>query len=70
VINRIAAARSPKAVTALAWKAGLKMRFAIRLQARFGGVPAAEILPARDGIDFPLTEEDMNWQLEFFAGSP
>ncbi len=67
VIGRIAAARSAKGVTALAWKAGFSMRFAIKLQARFGNVPPGEILQARDGFDFPMSEEDMNWQLDFYA---
>ena len=67
-VTRIADARSAKAITALAWKAGLTMRFAITLQARFGNVPTREILQAKDGIDYPLAEEDMVWQLDFYAG--
>ena len=67
VVERIAAARSAKAVTALAWKSGFSMRFAIKLQARFGNVPAREILQAKDGFDFPMSEEDMTWQLGFYA---
>lgn len=68
VVERIAAARSAKAVTALAWKSGFSMRFAIKLQARFGNVPSSEILQAKDGFDFPMSEEDMTWQLGFYAG--
>lgn len=68
MVTRIADARSAKAITALAWKAGLSMRFAINLQARFGNVPAREILQAKDGIDYPLSQEDMVWQLDFYVG--
>ncbi|MFB3054890.1 MAG: DUF2336 domain-containing protein [Alphaproteobacteria bacterium] len=68
LVTRIADARSAKAITALAWKAGLKMRFAIKLQARFGNVPPREILQAKDGVDYPLSEDDMTWQLDFYAG--
>ncbi len=68
LVTRIADSRSAKAITALAWKAGLKMRFAIVLQARFGNVPQREILQAKDGLDYPLSEDDMTWQLEFYAG--
>jgi uncharacterized protein (DUF2336 family) len=68
MVTRIADARSAKAMTALAWKAGLPMRFAITLQARFGNVPTREILQAKDGIDYPLSEDDMVWQLDFYAG--
>ncbi|MEE9291111.1 MAG: DUF2336 domain-containing protein [Alphaproteobacteria bacterium] len=68
LVTRIADARSAKALTAMAWKAGLKMRFAIKLQARFGNVPPREILQAKDGVDYPLSEDDMTWQLDFYAG--
>ncbi len=67
VVDRIAAARSAKAMTALSWKAGFSMRFAIKLQARFANVPSSEILQARDGFDYPMSEEDMTWQLDFYA---
>ncbi len=67
VVERIAAARSAKAITALSWKAGFSMRFAIKLQARFGNVSSGEILQARDGFDYPMSEEDMTWQLDFYA---
>ncbi|MGE5540402.1 MAG: DUF2336 domain-containing protein [Gemmatimonas sp.] len=65
-VARIRAARSAKGVTALAWKAGLSMRFAIRLQARFAGVAPGEILNARDGFDFPMARDEMEWMLDFF----
>jgi len=65
-VARIRAARSAKGVTAIAWKAGLSMRFAIRLQARFAGVAPGEILNARDGVDYPMGDDEMAWMLEFF----
>jgi hypothetical protein len=65
-VARIRAARSPKGITALAWKAGLPMRFAIRLQARFAGVAPDEIINARDGVDYPLTPDEMEWMIGFF----
>ncbi|MDH3240946.1 MAG: DUF2336 domain-containing protein [Alphaproteobacteria bacterium] len=68
LVTRIVDARSAKAITSLAWKAGLRMRFAIKLQARLANVPPREILQAKDGVDFPLSEEDMTWQLDFYAG--
>lgn len=67
VVERIAAARSAKAITALAWKAGFSMRFAVKLQARFGNVASGEILQPRDGFDYPMSEADMTWQLDFYA---
>ncbi|MDH3235358.1 MAG: DUF2336 domain-containing protein [Alphaproteobacteria bacterium] len=61
------ATRSAKAVTALAWKAGLEMRDAIQVQLRLAGVSPQSALYARDGTDYPLSEEDLEWQLEFFT---
>lgn len=66
-VEHIAAARSAKAMTALAWKAGFSMRFAVKLQSRFANVPSPELLHPRNGFDFPMSEEDMTWQLDFYA---
>lgn len=68
VVARIISARSAKAITALAWKAGLSMRFAIKLQTRFANVPRREVLHAKNGVDYPMSEEDMEWQINFFSG--
>jgi hypothetical protein len=32
-----------------------------------GGIPPNKALHARDGSDFPLSPEEMEWQLDFFA---
>ena len=61
------ATRSAKAATALAWKAGLEMRDAIQVQLRLAGVSPQSALYARDGTHYPMSEEDMEWQLEFFT---
>ena len=66
-VARILEAGSAKGVTALAWKAGLGMRFATQLQIRMAGIPPSQALYARDGLDFPLTPEEMIWQLELFG---
>ena len=56
-----------KPIVALCWKAGLSMRFALRLQKEVGRVPARELLYPRDGVDYPLSTEDIQWQLEFLG---
>ena len=38
IVREIVASESAKAVTALAWKAGLSMRFAVELQMRHAGI--------------------------------
>jgi len=68
VVQKIAAMESPKGVTALAWKAGLGMRTAVQLQLRLARIAPGKILHPKNGVDFPLTAEEMSWQLEFFAG--
>ncbi len=65
-IDKVLSGKSAKGVTALAWKAGLSMRFATQLQQHMGGIPPAQVLNARDGTDFPMTPEEMTWQLGFF----
>jgi len=66
-VVRILGARSPKAVVALAWKAGLAMRTAMRLQLRVAHIPPTALINARDGTDYPMSEQDMAWQIEYFA---
>ena len=66
VVRKILESSSAKGVTALVWKAGLGMRFAVQLQLRVARIPPRKALRPRDGIDFPLTPEDMDWQIAFF----
>lgn len=63
-IERIARSRSAKGITSLTWKAGLSMRTALRLQSFLGHIPPAQMLHARNGTDYPLSPEEMTWQLE------
>lgn len=65
-IDRVLQGHSAKGVTALAWKAGCSMRVAMQLQTNMGGIPPAKALHARNG-EFPLSPEEMEWQLDFFA---
>lgn len=64
---RVLNAQSPRGVTALAWKAGLSMRTAIKLQTQAARIPARRLLNARFGTDYPLSEIEMLWHLEFFG---
>lgn len=67
IVDRIIASRASRPVTALVWRAGLSMRFARQAQLRLAQIPPKSTLNARDGVDFPLSEEEMRWQLEFFG---
>ncbi|MBB6249650.1 DUF2336 domain-containing protein [Nitrospirillum iridis] len=69
-VRRILATQSPKAVTALAWRAGFSMRGARALQARGAGIAPRKLLNARLGTDYPMTEVEMHWHLELFDIPP
>ncbi len=56
--------RSPRTVTALCWKAGHTMRFALEVQKRISRIPPSGLLNARDGHDYPLSEDEMSFQLD------
>lgn len=66
-VAKIFEMKAPKPIVALCWKAGLPMRTALALQKGMGHVAPREILYPRNGTDFPLSEEDMRWQIEFLG---
>ncbi len=66
-VRRIVSAKSPRSMTALAWKAGFTARFAMELQKRLSHIPPPSILNARGGIDFALTKGQMAEQLSMFT---
>lgn len=68
IVKKIIGSMSAKAVTALAWKAKLSMRQALQLQLKIAGIPPHQALNPRGGSDYPLTEREMEWQLELFTG--
>jgi uncharacterized protein (DUF2336 family) len=69
IARRMLMTRSAKPITALVWRAGLSMRSAFKIQRFVMKLPADELLPARNGTFFPLTEDEMRWHLSYF-GAP
>ncbi len=67
VVDRILDSRLPKPVTALVWRAGFSMRVAFKIQTYLLRLPTAELLPARQGVHFPLSEDEMRWHLSYFG---
>lgn len=65
--TRIMEAGSAKPVTALVWRAGLSMRVAFKIQTLVLRLKAGELLPARDGVRFPMSEDEMRWHLNYFG---
>ena len=67
-VRRVLESKSGKAVTALAWHADLSMRTALTLQKELAQVPPHAILNARCGVDYPLSQDELSWYLDFFTG--
>ncbi len=65
-VKKIVSAHSAKGLVSLSWKAGLSMDFALSLQQKLAHIQPAELLKGA-GDRYPLTEEEMNWQLEFLG---
>jgi hypothetical protein len=65
VVERACALRTAKGVVSLAWKAGLSVQAAVVLQMALAHLPPDMALrPNHDG-SFPLSEDEMRWQLGF-----
>ncbi len=69
VVRRIFDSRQGKAITAITWKSGLQMRVALKLQTYIGHVPPSDMILAREGVDYPLSAEEMEWHLSYFTRS-
>jgi hypothetical protein len=59
--------KAPKPIIALTWHANLTMRLALQLQKELGQVAPKEIIYPKNGTDYPMTKEELNWQLEFLG---
>ena len=66
VVTKMLSSGSGKAVTSLCWKAGMTMRIAVQLQRKVAKVRPKSLLQARGGTEYPLTDDDMKWQIEFY----
>ena len=65
-VRKILAQRSAKPVVALVWRAHLSMRTAFKIQGSVMKLSGRELLPARGGVNFPLSKEEMRWHLAYF----
>lgn len=63
IVRTILDAQGARALTSLAWKAGLNMRTAYKIQTTVMHLTGDKLLPARGGTDYPMSEEEMHWQL-------
>ena len=68
LVERAASLRSAKGLVSLAWKAGFGMRTAVVVQSLMARLAPNAVLQAGPGGTFPLSIEEMRWQIEFLAG--
>jgi len=53
-------------IVSLAWKAGLNMRTALQMQTDLAHVPASDFINAKNGVDFPMTEDQMEYEIALY----
>jgi len=49
------------------WRSGFSMGLAEQLQLRLGRISPDAMMRAANGGGFPMTDEELDWQIEFFA---
>lgn len=67
VVQKVFSARSAKGIVSLAWKANLPMKLAFHMQQRIARIKPSEVIPPQTGEGYPLGEDEMTWQIEFFS---
>jgi uncharacterized protein (DUF2336 family) len=65
VVERACALRSAKGIVSLAWKAGMTVQTAVILQVTLAHLPPDQVLRATENGAFPLSDDEMRWQLAF-----
>ncbi|OHC75383.1 MAG: hypothetical protein A3G18_05410 [Rhodospirillales bacterium RIFCSPLOWO2_12_FULL_58_28] len=68
VVDKIVEIQSAKGIVAMTWKAGLSVELAEQLQKKLARIHPKEILRASGGKGFPLTKDEMKWQIDFLNG--
>ncbi len=69
LVERAATLRSAKGVLSLVWKAGFSMKLAVPLQSLLGRLGPGVVLTSGPGGTFPLTADEMRWQIAFLGRS-
>ena len=66
-IRKILFSKSGRAITALSWKAGLRMLTGYEIQTKVSLVPKAQLINAKNGKDYPMSEDELIWHLSYFS---
>lgn len=67
VVKKMLTTGSPKPIVALCFAAKIPMRVCIEMQKYAGKIQPRDLMYAKGGTDYPLTPEEIKWQLEFFG---
>jgi uncharacterized protein (DUF2336 family) len=66
-VERAGELRHAKGLVSLIWKAGFSMKAGVALQMLLTRLSPDEVLQPAAGDGFPLTEEEMRWQIDFLG---
>lgn len=69
VVRRAVSLRSAKGLVSLAWKAGFSMRTGYALEVLLARLSPGVALRPGPGNSFPLSIQEMRWQLDFLGGT-
>jgi len=67
VMREIFSSHSAKGIVAVVWSAGLPMEVAVQVQRRMAGISPKEFLEGKEEGQFPLNEDEMEWQLSYYT---
>ena len=67
IVKKMLHSGAARPIIALCHKAGLPMRLAVVMQTDFERLKPKDLIYAKGGTDYPLTEDEIQWQLEFFG---
>lgn len=67
-VRRAATLRSAKGLVSLAWKAGFSMQAGSAMQVLLAGLAPGSVLKPGPGNSFPMSAQEMSWQVEFLSG--
>jgi uncharacterized protein (DUF2336 family) len=69
IVERACTLRSARAIVSLAWQAELSAQTSVVLQTMLANLAPDQVLRPTKNAGFPLSEEEMRWQLTFLSDS-
>lgn len=65
--RRMLTSGSAKSIVALCWRAKLPVRLTVEVQRLGGKLQPRDLLYPKGGTDYPMTPDELRWQLEFWG---